>query len=73
MTKRDLRNIHADLMINFRALGRQIDRLNAYTENQRSELSYVEGVWQEGTEEKKMFDEICEVEDYLNTMSRYFN
>ncbi|MBR0251877.1 MAG: hypothetical protein IJQ57_00845 [Synergistaceae bacterium] len=73
MTKRDLRNIHAELMRNWQTLGRQINRLEAYTENQRSELSYVEGVWQEGTEEKKMFDEICEVEDYLNTMSRYFN
>ena len=73
MTKRDLSNIHRELMRNWQTLGKQINRLEAYAENQRSDTAYIEGVYQEGTEEKKMFDEICEITDYLITLSRYFD
>ena len=68
----DLRKAHSEITERWIKLHDAINKLSTLANRSVWDLAYVDSVYHKGGEESKMYDEICEIAEYLETFSRYF-
>ena len=71
-TLEDLRKAHSEVTERWIKLSDAINELSVLANRSVWDLAYVDNVYRKGSEESKMYDEICEIAEYLETFSRYF-
>ena len=67
-----LKKAHAEITQKWEKLHDVINELSGIVNNSVRTLAYVDGVYDETTDEYRMYNEICEIAGYIENFSRYF-
>ena len=68
----NLKKAHAEIMQKWEELHTAINELSKIANHSAMTLAYVDNVYDESTDEYRMYNEICETAEYIEIFSRYF-
>ena len=67
-----LKKAHAEITQKWEKLHDAINELSKIANHSALTLAYIDNVYDESTDEYRMYNEICEIAEYIEIFSRYF-